>query len=132
MAFLFGAVSALLLLFLYRNASQRVLVRNAYLALAIMLAIYLGAHLVSSDLQRIIFETVFASAILVGAAWLIRIHPVNIASLIILHGAYDVMFGHDSGIADWYVPMCLGFDVVLGIGLIYLIAKQKRLHDRPN
>ena len=31
--------------------------------------------------------------------------------VIVVHGAYDFLFGHSSGVADWYPPLCVGFDM---------------------
>lgn len=121
-----GAVFGLAMLLPFLKSSVSTLTENGYLALASMLMIYIGAHLVSSDLFRIVIETVFSMVIL-GFAIAFRFKwPVGVGILILLHALYDFLFGHASGIVDWYPPMCVGFDVVVGCGLILLILKKQR------
>jgi len=99
---------------------------NGYLALAIMLSIYLGAYLVTGTTQKIIHETILAT-IALGFATVFRSKwPLGIGIMILAHGAYDHFLGTHSGVADWYPPMCAGFDVIVGLGTIILMLKQKQ------
>ena len=126
MYYLVGAVLGLLCLLPFLKSSQRALAQNGYLALAMMLMIYIGAHLVSSDTQRIIYETVFAVIVLAVATLVRKSWPLGIGIMVLGHGAYDHIFGAQSGVADWYPAMCAGFDVIVGLGLIILIFKQTK------
>jgi len=96
----------------------------AYTAFAIMLAIYVGAHLVGSELDRIVIEAVGATIVLSVAMIFKDKWPIGLGGLIFGHGAYDFFFGHAAGVANWYPAMCVGFDIIVGAGLVWLISRR--------
>lgn len=112
-----GSALGALMLAAYRKSSARSLMMNGNLVLAVMLGIYVGAHLVASDTQRIVMEFgVFAVWVAV-ARLTMRRWPPAIGVAIFAHGIYDIVFGPAVGVAAWYPAACLGFDVVVGTGL---------------
>ncbi|MGB3471496.1 MAG: hypothetical protein WBA51_11795 [Erythrobacter sp.] len=120
-----GAIFGLAVLLPFRKATEQTLTENGYVSLVSMLMIYLGAHLVNGELSRVTAEVIF-SMITVGFAMVCRFKwPVAVGILILLHAFYDFTFGYESGIANWYPPMCVGFDVIVGSGLIVLILQKQ-------
>lgn len=112
------------------NLEDAEIANQAYIALVAMLMIYVGAHLVSSDLSRIAIEVIL-SQIVAGIALICRRRAKRgLAALIILHAVYDFAFGHGSGIAAWYPPICVGFDVTIGYLLIARL--NPSMHSRKN
>ncbi len=110
----------------FLKSPAKLLSRNGYLALAMMLMIYLGAYLATGTFVRVMYEIVFAALVLGLGLYFKKLWPIGIAGLVFLHGGYDHFLGAKSGIADWYPPLCAGFDVVVGLGLGYLIFKRNR------
>ena len=126
MAAAIGVATGSVFLLIYSRFAAATLALNAYLVLAIMLAIYLGAHLVTGDLAKVISETVIATVWLgLGQLALLKWKP-GIGLLILAHGGYDFLFGAATGVAAWYPPLCVGFDVVVGIGLVVILARKER------
>ena len=123
-----GAGSGGLLLALFAWAlSAKALAQQGYIVLNVMLAIYIGAQLVTGTITDVIYETLFAAVLVIATQLAMRKWLPSIGVAIFLHGLYDAIFGPHTGIADWYPPLCAGFDFVVGIGLIaVLIAKEKR------
>ncbi|MEO0883994.1 MAG: hypothetical protein AAFY34_14870 [Pseudomonadota bacterium] len=108
----------------FYKARARTLAELGFLAFAIMVAIYVGAHLVTSGFERLAIEFV-AGNIAVGFAFIIKSKfPAGIGVLIIAHGIYDYTIGHSSGVADWYPDVCAGFDLVVGATLTFLIHRR--------
>ena len=132
MYYLFGAVFGLACLLPFLKSSSRTLTMNGYLALAMMISIYLGAWLVTGPFEKLAIETLIGVAAL-GLATVFRSKwPLGVAIMVLLHGAYDHFLGAPSGVADWYPPVCAGFDVIVGSGLIFLMlrkSKQKQLEQ---
>ncbi len=126
LAFAIGAGSGGLLLALFARLPAKALAQQGFLALNAMLAIYVGAQLVSGTLNEIIFETVFAvvAAGLTQVTMLRWLPAIGIA--IALHGVYDAALGPHTGVAEWYPPLCAGFDFVVGVGLIALLIRKQR------
>ncbi|MEL7486170.1 MAG: hypothetical protein AAGJ87_03015 [Pseudomonadota bacterium] len=120
-----GAAIGMLTLAFFWRAPVGALAENGYVALACMLMIYVGAHLVASDLDRIIFETAFALLVLGGAMVLRSRWPVGVGVLVLGHALYDFVLGHDAGVADWYPPMCVGYDLVVGAGFVFLMSRRR-------
>jgi len=105
----------------FLRACQKTLLDAAFLALAMMLMIYIGALLATSDFNRLLIEVVFASAVLLLAFYVRRERPVILPLLILNHGAYDALYGHDAGVADWYPMVCLGFDLSVGLAILFML-----------
>ena len=99
---------------------------NGYLALAIMVSIYLGAYLTTDNLHLMIKEFFIGLGFLGLATVFRKAWPLGIGFLVLTHGAYDHFFGHHSGVADWYPPVCAGFDVIVGSGLILLMLRNQK------
>lgn len=125
-----GAGFGLLFVVPYLKAPTKSLALMGYVSLAMMLMIYLGAHLVSSDFTRLSYETAFAVIVLGFAGWFRKSWPLGVALLVLAHGAYDHFYGHASGVADWYPAVCVGFDVVVGLGLAVLILRNGKSLSR--
>ena len=129
MYYIIGAALGVLCLLPFLKAPTKALTANGYLALAMMLMIYLGAHLVTGSTERMIYETLFAAAVLGLATISKKTWPLGIAALVFLHGSYDHFFGAQSGVVAWYPPVCAGFDMAVGLGLGYLILKNNRINN---
>lgn len=123
--YLIGAVFGVFCLIPFMQSPVRTLAQNGYVALAMMLMIYVGAHLAASDFTRIMQEMVFSSLVLWIAYYLRGAWPLGVAALITLHGAYDFVAGAESGVAPWYPSVCVGFDFIVGPGLAFLILQQR-------
>jgi len=113
------------MLALFARASAQTLADTGYLALLAMLSIYLGAELVTGDLLSFIIETTVATAVLVATRLAMMRWLPAIGIAIFFHGIYDALFGPSTGVASWYPPLCAGFDMVVGVGL--LITLHRRL-----
>lgn len=124
-----GISSGVAFLFAYWRSSNAALAQAGFIALIAMLSIYVGAHLVSSDLIRILAETGFALVVAAIALFVRDRWPVLIGALILGHGAYDFLMGHAAGVADWYPLLCVGFDVTVGLGLIYRLSRKATAPD---
>lgn len=119
MYFLVGMLGAGLFLIGYWRLDELEFARQCYVAFAVMLAIYVGAHLVYSDLDRVIAEALFASVILFIANAVTERWPSAIGVLILFHAIYDFALGDHVGMPEWYPPICVGFDVVVGAVAFY-------------
>lgn len=126
MNYLIGVVFGFLCLLPFLKSSNRVLAMNGYLALVIMFSIYLGAWLVTGSFSKIIFETFIAMGLLAVATLFRSKWPLGIAILVFMHGLYDHLLGHKTGVAEWYPQICAGFDVIVGIGLAILILSNEK------
>ena len=126
MDYLIGAGFGLLCLLPFIKSSTRTLAMNGYMALAIMISIYLGAWLVTGTFEKIVFESVIAIIALALATFFRSRWPLGVAIMVLLHGAYDHFLGHQAGVADWYPPVCAGFDVIVGSGLILLMLRNEK------
>ena len=124
MYYLFGAAIGLLCLLPFIKSPTRVLAMNGYVALAMMISVYLGAWLVTGGLEKFALESAIAIGALGLASVLRSKWPLGIGGMVMMHGAYDHFFGAASGVAGWYPPVCAGFDVVVGFGLILLMLKR--------
>lgn len=119
-----GILAGAACLIAFWRSSNEALAQAGFVALVAMLSVYIGAHLVSSDLMRILAETGFATVIAAIALYVRDRSPVWIGALILGHGAYDYSIGHGAGVADWYPLLCAGFDVTVGLGLIYRLSRK--------
>jgi hypothetical protein len=124
-----GIASGIIFLAAIWRVSREALTQAGFLALLMMLSIYVGAHLVSSDIPRIVIESAFALVGLAIAFYVRDRWPVIIGFLILGHGAYDFTMGHSSGVAHWYPVLCAGFDVTFGAGLIYKFLRAPPISD---
>jgi hypothetical protein len=124
LAALAGALIGALLLALFSRQSARALAMNGYLALAVMLSIYIGAQLVTGSLADIGLELLFATIMLVAARLVMARWLPGIGAMIVAHGAYDAFLGANTGVAAWYPPMCAGFDLLVGIGMIFILRSK--------
>lgn len=120
-----GAGGGLALLALFARMGNRALADGGYIALVAMLAIYLGAELVTGSLTSIITEMAVTSAVIVLARVAMMRWPPAIGVFVFLHGLYDAFFGASTGVAAWYPPLCAGFDVVVGIGLVAILHRRR-------
>lgn len=125
-----GAGLATAMLALFARAPAKLLAEQGYLVFAIMLSIYIGARLVSGDTPEFLIETAGATLAL-GLARLAMMRWLPaIGIAIFLHGTYDAFFGAHTGVADWYPPLCAGFDFVAGAGLV-LVLQRKLVTKAP-
>lgn len=119
MDFAIGAVTGLLFLAIYWRMKPATIAQVSVLTFGIMLGIYVGAHLVTSELPRVLIEIAGGSVALLLAMVFQRKWRMGIGLLILGHGGYDVLMGHSTGVADWYPGLCVGFDVIVGLGLTW-------------
>ena len=120
-----GAGSGLALLALFARMGNRALADGGYIALVAMLAVYLGAELVTGSMMSSLTEMAAASSVIVIARVAMMRWPPAIGVFVFLHGLYDAFFGASTGVADWYPPLCAGFDVVVGIGLVAILHRRR-------
>ena len=116
-----GAGSGLALLALFARMGNRALAEGGFVALVAMLAVYLGAELVTGTLNSMIIEMAAASAVTIAARLSMLRWPPALGIFVFFHGLYDAFFGAATGVAAWYPPLCAGFDVVVGIGLVAIL-----------
>lgn len=119
-----GAGSGGLLLVLFARLPARELATQGLIALNAMLAVYVGARLVSGTLTDVLYETAVAIVFAGAAQFAMRRWLPAIGAAILLHGAYDAIIGPHTGVADWYPPLCAGFDFVVGAGLVVLLVRR--------
>ncbi len=114
------------MLALFARLPAAKLADTGFLGLNVMLAVYIGARLVSGDMGDVLTETAIATVWIVMArlAMLSWLPSAGIA--IFFHGMYDAFVGPHTGVADWYPPLCAGFDLLVGIGLTWLLFKKQR------
>ncbi|MEL7190013.1 MAG: hypothetical protein AAGK17_10715 [Pseudomonadota bacterium] len=110
---------------------SRIIAAQGVLALCAMLSIYIGAQLVSGDLTDILFETMVGGVFFGGTLIAMRRWLPAIGVAILLHGLYDAFIGPDTGVAEWYPPLCAGFDLIVGGGLIGVLTHKERM-ERAN
>ncbi len=92
-----------------------------------MLSVYVGARLVTGSFSETILEIAIASiaTVLTRVAMQRWLPAIGIA--IFLHGIYDALAGPHTGVADWYPPLCAGFDLVVGTRLMVILMRSKNL-----
>ncbi|MEL7197623.1 MAG: hypothetical protein AAGL10_04835 [Pseudomonadota bacterium] len=107
--------------------SSRIIAAQGVIVLCSMLSIYIGAQLVSGDLTDVIFEVMIGGVFFSGALLAMRRWLPAIGAAIFLHGLYDAFVGPHTGVADWYPPLCAGFDLIVGAGLIGVLTHKERM-----
>ena len=119
-----GAGSGGLLLALFARGSARVLADSGYMALVAMLAVYIGARLVTGTLREVVIEMIIATIVVVIARIAMMRWLPAIGVFVFFHGIYDAVFGPHTGVASWYPPLCAGFDLIVGVGLFLILLKR--------
>jgi hypothetical protein len=121
-----GAGSGVALLALFVRLPHKVVAQQAFIVFAVMVWIYVGVRLANGALAEIAGEALFA-LVACGIAQLTMIRwPPSIGIAILLHGLYDAVVGPHTGVADWYPPLCAGFDAVAGLGLLVVLSRRSR------
>ena len=118
-----AALGAVFLLFMQRS-NARTQADFGFVLLNAMLAIYIGARLVSGSFQEVLIETAIASVFLLAARLAMNHWLPAIGIAIIIHGMYDAALGAHTGVALWYPPLCAGFDWAFGIGLAIILHRK--------
>lgn len=126
LAIAIGAGSGAALLALFARLPERQLAMQGFIVFAVMLWIYFGARLVSATDEQILYEGMFALVAGAIAQGSMLKWPPAIGIAIFLHGIYDAVIGPHTGVADWYPPLCAGFDLVVGTGLFLVLLKKRR------
>jgi hypothetical protein len=124
LALAIGAGSGGLLLALFARGSDETLADAGYLALVAMLAVYIGARLVTGTFTEAVAEMAIASLVAVIARLAMERWLPAIGLFILAHGTYDAVFGPHTGVAEWYPPLCAGFDWVVGAGLLVILWRR--------
>lgn len=119
-----GALLGVVLLALFARSSAKTLALNGYIALVAMLAIYIGARLVTGTIAEVALEIGIATAVVVIAKLAMDRWLPAIGIFIFGHGLYDALVGPDTGVAEWYPPLCAGFDFLVGIGLLVILRRR--------
>ncbi|MEL7218592.1 MAG: hypothetical protein AAGK01_09200 [Pseudomonadota bacterium] len=121
-----GAGIGVAMLALFARLPAPKLADSGFLALNVMLAVYIGASLVGGSMADVLTETAIASvAVVVARLAMMRWLPA-IGIAVFLHGMYDAIVGPHTGVADWYPPLCAGFDFVVGVGLVVVLWRRTR------
>ncbi len=120
-----GAGIGLLMLALLARLSAPKLADTGFLALNVMLAVYIGARLVSGDLSDVLAETAVATVWVVIARLVMLRWLPSIGVAVFFHGLYDAFVGPHTGVVEWYPPLCAGFDLVVGFGLVLILSRRK-------
>lgn len=114
------------MLALFARLDAKTVANQGLIALVAMLSIYVGARLVSGSFEAVLWETALA-LVAAGATQAIMFRwPPFIGLAILLHGCYDALVGPHTGVADWYPPLCAGFDFVVGAGLLVILIRKGR------
>ncbi len=122
-----GAGIGVLMLALFARLQAARLAETGFLGLNVMLAVYIGARLVSGEFADIMIETGIATVwVIVARLAMMRWLPA-IGVAIIFHGLYDAFVGPHTGVADWYPPLCAGFDLLVGLSLISILQRKQRV-----
>lgn len=122
-----GAGIGVSMLALFVRASAKTLGDAGLIALAAMLAIYIGARLVTGTTGEIVAEMGIATFVILLARWAMTRWPPAIGAAIFLHGFYDAIVGPHTGVASWYPPLCAGWDFVVGIGLLVILHRKSEI-----
>ena len=117
MPFFLGAAFAAFAVAIQLVVAREKVAQSGHFALGMILAIYIGARLSSGSLTVALAESAFAGVVLLLSLAALQTKPRLVGVLIILHGLYDQIFAHSAGLPEWYPPLCLGVDIVLGIGV---------------
>jgi hypothetical protein len=125
-----GASLAIVFSVLLWRGSVNAIIRNGHMAIVVMVAIYLGAHLSNSAVSRQLVELCVAVVFIALSKALQVRWPAGVGFLIIIHGMYDLFFGPSSGIASWYPAACAGFDMVAGIALMAIVLRKSRVDQQ--
>ncbi|MGB3470962.1 MAG: hypothetical protein WBA51_09100 [Erythrobacter sp.] len=120
-----GAGSGGLLLALFARADAKLLAQQGFIALAAMLWIYVGVRLGVGTVSQIAWEALFALAVGAIVQILMLRWPPVVGIAILFHGAYDVLIGPHTGVAEWYPPLCGAFDLVVGAGITVLLLRKR-------
>lgn len=120
-----GAALGAVLLALFARASAKTLALNGFFALLAMLSVYAGARLVTGTFTAIMIEFAVATGAVLIAWFAMQRWLPSIGIAIFLHGTYDAVFGPSTGVAEWYPPLCAGFDIVVGLGLVLILLKKQ-------
>lgn len=115
------------MLALFARQSDQQFADAGFVALAAMLSVYIGARLVTGDLWAIVVEATIASIVTVAARLAMARWLPAIGLFIFAHGVYDALAGPHTGVAGWYPPLCAGFDMIAGIGLLIILERRRRL-----
>lgn len=113
------------MLALFSRLPLKEMANQGFIAFAVMVWIYVGVRLGVGSIEEILLESLFALTAcgLVQLAML-KWRPV-IGLAILLHGAYDAAIGPHTGVAQWYPPLCAGFDLVVGAGLFLILRREQ-------
>ncbi len=126
-----GAGIGILMLALFARLKAKDLADTAFVALNVMLAVYIGARLVSGTMLEVLIETAIATAAVVAARLaMIRWLPA-IGIAIFLHGTYDAVVGPQTGVASWYPPLCAAFDFLVGASLLVILMRRQAAEESP-
>ncbi len=121
LAAVIGAGIGGLMLALFAFAPKEMCAPQGVTIFNIMLWIYVGAQLATGTLEHIIAESVFA-LVAGGIVQALTLKcPPAVGVAIFCHGLYDAVLGPHTGVAEWYPPLCAGFDFVVGIGLTSML-----------
>lgn len=121
-----GAGTGALVLALFAFAPKALRAPQGVMIFNVMLWIYVGAQLASGTLNEIIAESVLALVAGLAVQGLTLKWPPAVGLAILCHGAYDAVLGPHTGVAEWYPPLCAGFDLVVGIGLTALLLRDQK------
>ncbi len=117
-----GVALALLIAFILTLLSED----KAILVLAVFTGILSGVYFgvavsptrARNTVMNIAVAVVFAALALLGA-WA---SPMFFALALFVHAAWDVVIDHpralNEPIAPWYMPLCIGADIVLGVFVV--------------
>ena len=103
--------------------------RSYFATLLIVIANYILFSFISFEaiITEILIASVFSVIALAGALrW-----PTLLGVGNLLHGVFDYVhlnFINNSGVPEWWPAFCGGFDIVLGLWVIYLV-QVKKVHS---
>ncbi|MEL7318137.1 MAG: hypothetical protein AAFN04_05800 [Pseudomonadota bacterium] len=121
-----GAGTGALVLALFAFAPQTMRAHQGVMIFNVMLWIYVGAQLATGTLDHIVAESVFALIAGLVVQALTMKWPPSVGIAIFLHGGYDALLGPHTGVAEWYPPLCAGFDMLVGVGLTAMLVRDQR------
>lgn len=119
-----GAGIGVLMLALFARLPAPKLADTGFLGLNVMLAVYIGARLVSGEFTDVLIETAIATVWVVLARLAMMRWLPAIGVAIFFHGLYDAFVGPHTGVAEWYPPLCAGFDLLVGVALVWILLRK--------
>ena len=125
-----GIVAAAFLLFLYRNLPTKKSISLWENGLIIAAIIYVVFAIIGRNWTWLPYEIMGVGIYGVAVLLSRKFSPVWLGIGWVLHVLWDLLLhpnGHSGYVPDWYPGVCLGFDLMIGGYVFWLLFKRKKL-----